>query len=130
MAQLAARRSHNPKVVGSIPTLCTQMIDVYAPLAQLVAHWSYVPKVRGSSPRWCTITANICRISLVGQDSWLSPGRHGFDSRMRYNTFKLFYKSLMRIERRAAIAQLGERQTEDLKVPGSIPGGGTHILYF
>ena len=28
----------------------------------------------------------------------------------------------------AAIAQLGERQTEDLKVPGSIPGGG--ILSF
>ncbi len=26
----------------------------------------------------------------------------------------------------AAIAQLGERQTEDLKVPGSIPGGGIH----
>ena len=24
----------------------------------------------------------------------------------------------------AAVAQLGERQTEDLKVPGSIPGGG------
>ena len=28
----------------------------------------------------------------------------------------------------AAIAQLGERQTEDLKVPGSIPGGG--IVFF
>ena len=27
----------------------------------------------------------------------------------------------------AAIAQLGERQTEDLKVPGSIPGGGMEI---
>ena len=27
-------------------------------------------------------------------------------------------------ERRASLAQLGERQTEDLKVPGSIPGGG------
>ena len=27
----------------------------------------------------------------------------------------------------AALAQLGERQTEDLKVPGSIPGGGTHF---
>ena len=26
----------------------------------------------------------LCRISLVGQDSWLSPGRHEFDSRMRY----------------------------------------------
>ena len=28
----------------------------------------------------------------------------------------------------AAIAQLGERQTEDLKVPGSIPGLGTHLF--
>jgi|SaaInlStandDraft_2_1057019.scaffolds.fasta_scaffold542898_1 hypothetical protein len=27
----------------------------------------------------------------------------------------------------AALAQLGERQTEDLKVPGSIPGGGTFV---
>ena len=30
---------------------------------------------------------------------------------------------------KAALAQLGERQTEDLKVPGSIPGGGKkHIV--
>ena len=28
----------------------------------------------------------------------------------------------------AAIAQLGERQTEDLKVPGSIPGGGIFLV--
>ena len=28
----------------------------------------------------------------------------------------------------AAIAQLGERQTEDLKVPGSIPGVGIFLL--
>ena len=28
----------------------------------------------------------------------------------------------------AAIAQLGERQTEDLKVPGSIPGLGTQLF--
>ena len=28
----------------------------------------------------------------------------------------------------AAIAQLGERQTEDLKVPGSIPGGGIFAI--
>ena len=28
----------------------------------------------------------------------------------------------------AAIAQLGERQTEDLKVPGSIPGGGRYVF--
>ena len=30
----------------------------------------------------------------------------------------------------AAIAQLGERQTEDLKVPGSIPGGGIFLNFF
>ena len=30
----------------------------------------------------------------------------------------------------AAIAQLGERQTEDLKVPGSIPGGGIKFFFF
>ena len=29
----------------------------------------------------------------------------------------------------AAIAQLGERQTEDLKVPGSIPGLGNEALH-
>ena len=29
----------------------------------------------------------------------------------------------------AVIAQLGERQTEDLKVPGSIPGRGS-VLFF
>ena len=30
----------------------------------------------------------------------------------------------------AAIAQLGERQTEDLKVPGSIPGLGICLLVY
>ena len=30
----------------------------------------------------------------------------------------------------AVIAQLGERQTEDLKVPGSIPGRGNFFFIF
>ena len=30
----------------------------------------------------------------------------------------------------AAVAQLGERQTEDLKVPGSIPGLGIFFSFF
>ena len=30
----------------------------------------------------------------------------------------------------ADVAQLGERQTEDLKVPGSIPGDGTECFVF
>ena len=34
----------------------------------------------------------------------------------------------MFFQNQAAIAQLGERQTEDLKVPGSIPGLGMASL--
>ena len=34
----------------------------------------------------------------------------------------------MNCHKLASIAQLGERQTEDLKVPGSIPGGGTFLF--
>ena len=34
------------------------------------------------------------------------------------------YKRITLLVNKAALAQLGERQTEDLKVPGSIPGGG------
>ena len=55
LAQLAARRSHNPKVASSI--LALSNINKYnhiflnlALLAQLVAHGSYVPRVQGSSP--------------------------------------------------------------------------------
>ena len=36
----------------------------------------------------------------------------------------LAWDMLVRVRYQAAIAQLGERQTEDLKVPGSIPGLG------
>ena len=34
----------------------------------------------------------------------------------------------MFLQKQAAIARLGERQTEDLKVPGSIPGLGMASL--
>ena len=37
---------------------------------------------------------------------------------------RLLVWSFLLCHRQAAIAQLGERQTEDLKVPGSIPGLG------
>ena len=36
--------------------------------------------------------------------------------------------NLLKVEVSATIAQLGERQTEDLKVPGSIPGRGNLFL--
>ena len=37
--------------------------------------------------------------------------------------------NLLKAETCAAIAQLGERQTEDLKVRGSIPGRGNLFLF-
>ena len=36
---------------------------------------------------------------------------------------------LLKAETCAAIAQLGERQTKDVKVPGSIPGRGNLSMF-
>ena len=73
LAQLVARRSHNPEVVGSIPTLCK--LSLLAPLAQSVALWSYVPAAGGSKPPWSRYdeSRNDILVSLVGQDPALSP---------------------------------------------------------
>ena len=43
--------------------------------------------------------------------------------------FILCYVTLSFMIHQAAIAQLGERQTEDLKVPGLIPGLGIGNLF-
>ena len=49
-----------------------------------------------------------------------------FKRKKRYElAFNWNHKSTNQLYFQAAIAQLGERQTEDLKVPGSIPGRGT-----
>ena len=42
-----------------------------------------------------------------------------------YEVIKIYYGGFC-----AAIAQLGARQTEDLKVPGSIPGRGNFVFRF
>ena len=42
----------------------------------------------------------------------------------------VFINVTMTIKMRASIAQSGERQTEDLKVPGSIPGRGMSFYFF
>ena len=53
-------------------------------------------------------------------------GGHAYGSRRKMCPQKLrkHYTNLSAKMDTAAIAQLGERQTEDLKVPGSIPGLG------
>ena len=50
VAQLAARGSHNPKVVGSTPTGGMFLHPTRALVAQLAALRSYEPMVQGSSP--------------------------------------------------------------------------------
>ena len=53
VAQLAARGSHNPKVVGSTPTggrFSKLLVRKSALVAQLAALRSYEPMVQGSSP--------------------------------------------------------------------------------
>ena len=47
-----------------------------------------------------------------------------FASKDNESRLPVFAHCLRKIVSVAAIAQLGERQTEDLKVPGSIPGLG------
>lgn len=42
-----------------------------------------------------------------------------------YEVMEVYYGGIC-----AAIAQLGERQTEDLKVPGSIPGRGNFVFIY
>ena len=55
--------------------------------------------------------------------------RPGFESRRRKIVSASFVRNAKKLTpfcvRHAEIAQLGERQTEDLKVPGSIPGLGS-----
>ena len=52
------------------------------------------------------------------------------DSSPILRNFKIYliYQTFIYSFHQAVIAQLGERQTEDLKVPGSIPGRG--IVFF
>ena len=42
--------------------------------------------------------------------------------------YRFFYYFIMRTPEQAALAQLGERQTEDLKAPCSIHGGGIFFI--
>ena len=70
MAQLAARGSHNPKVVGSTPTggrfLFKLLVRNSALVAQLAALRSYEPMAQGSSP--CRST--FCFIIIGWMAEW------------------------------------------------------------
>ena len=74
--------------------------------------------------------------SSVGRVSdWWSEGPRsdpGSRQKCNFNTDEnvkeILYLLLENKSQQAVIAQLGERQTEDLKVPGSIPGRGKSVI--
>ena len=57
LAQLAARRSHNPKVVGSIPTLCNRICTIGAVGSALV--------LCTEGPGFEPLMVHLSRVSLV-----------------------------------------------------------------
>ena len=73
------------------------------------------------------MTENICSVIVVDTlKSW----QVALSITQLYSNTKLFeFCILSHLTQHAVIAQLGERQTEDLKVPGSIPGRGIYFFF-
>ena len=108
-------------ITKKITTLLTHEIPNLraARLAQLVEHQTFNLRAMGSSPisgsrRLHYHFRGFCKFNkLFGKDNTLG-------------------SRFLRDSVPAEIAQMGERHTEDLKVPGSIPGFGktTFLNYF
>ena len=80
LAQLVERKTLNLVVEGSSPSVGNK-----APVAQLAARRSHNPKVASSILAGSIVSFPV---SLVGQDTWLSPMRPGFNSRTGNYFFK------------------------------------------
>ena len=108
IAQLAARRPHSPKVVSLILTCHT---------------WPIVPRRIRTSAN----PLHQSRLKILGPEGHSSQNPahlvHGDPKIVLYSCVQAS-STASAVLRRAAIAQLGERQTEDVTVPGSIPGLG------
>ena len=88
-------------------------------LAQIVECSLSMREVRGSMPRFSIRSFFvICRLVCADYLKRV-------DISLAYRLVVQYLSSF-----HAAIAQFGERQTEDLKVPGSIPGRGTMFIIF
>ena len=67
---------------------------------------------------WGCLTCHECPLDIVCKDPTHQRSKSPLNVSLALNSESL----------QASIAQLGERQTEDLKVPGSIPGFGIFLL--
>ena len=118
VAQMVERSLSMREVQGSIPCISSQFV------------LSFILAGQGRRP---LIFRPICNRGVLGND--VDPQSLGADVPKRLRGWTRNPLGSARAgsspavcdyyARSAALAQLGERQTEDLKVPGSIPGGGT-----
>ena len=124
IAQLGERQTEDLKVPGSIPGL--GMLDAF-PMVPSLSKLSILALdvIFTNCGSWRLLYTSV----LVGIPQNDTRARCGLCGGVTTNPMAgsvsglRCHKSLMRFIQ-AAIAQLGERQTEDLKVPGSIPGLG------
>jgi hypothetical protein len=107
--------THSAQMSRQLPELVT---GTQSRVAQWSARWAHNPQVVGSKPTSATF---VCDKSLSGRNRTSDPVIAHNYSHMLY---QLSYAEGCKTSP-ASIAQLGERQTEDLKVLGSIPSGGT-----
>ena len=132
-----ASRKHRAERT-SVHSLCLSLFHLqssYGELAQMVERSLSMREVRGSMPRFSMFSTNMTKwgfpfpqqvVSKESVDEAVGPVRKALltvrsQGLVRCCGVHLTSSYLFL----AAIAQLGERQTEDLKVPGSIPGRGT-----
>ncbi len=119
-------------------SLCVSLFHLqcnHGELAQMVERSLSMREVRGSMPRFSMFSTNITKRRRPFPQQVVS--KESFDEAVgpvRKALLTVYSQGLLRCCGvhltssylfLAAIAQLGERQTEDLKVPGSIPGRGT-----
>ena len=141
VAQSVEQRTENPRVVGSIPTGGTSgnippWSRFYADLAHLVERDLAKVEVAGSSP----VIRSTWKLSSAGRASALQAEGHRFEPYCSHHDGPV--AQLVRAPAchaggrgfephpgrhlHASVAQLVEQRTENPRVVGSIPTGGTN----
>ncbi len=116
IAQLGEHLPYKQRVIGSSPIVPTTIFLTYGSIAQLGEHLPYKQRVIGSSPIVPTICGPV--VQLVRMPACHAGGR-GFEPHPDR------HYSLSKLSCFASVAQSVEQGTENPRVGGSIPPGGT-----
>ena len=116
IAQLGEHLPYKQRVIGSSPIVPTTIFLTYGSIAQLGEHLPYKQRVIGSSPIVPTICGPV--VQLVRMPACHAGGR-GFEPHPDR------HYSLSKLSCFASVAQSVEQGTENPRVGGSVPPGGT-----